>query len=130
MALPRGALQQLKKLDAVSGGKGAFLLPATVRALELRLDRRVPEGSIGAKRLWKQDLPTVQFYNPHVPIRVTRFEAGPATRAEVLVSFVDGRKQSVLAEGQQSGAILAALVQECGATPVPPSDIVKLAPVS
>ncbi|GMM52874.1 mitochondrial 54S ribosomal protein [Starmerella bacillaris] len=125
MSLPKGVLKQLKSLDRISAGSGALKFPDSVKNVNLKFNKYVGPASVGAKHFWKEYLPTMQFYNPNIPFHVTKFEPAPQLRAELLITYEDGKEIAVQAENRAPEEIFNALKEH--AEPVKESEIIKLA---
>lgn len=67
--------RQLKFLNKISAGtpKSQILVnPEKCAALNLTFQYQNHNGHMGARKFWHEYLPTLQFYNPSLQIRVTR----------------------------------------------------------
>ncbi|CDR45939.1 CYFA0S20e02080g1_1 [Cyberlindnera fabianii] len=74
-SLPKARFgRHFERLNLLSSGAGSVTVPAEVKSVELIFKKRTPDGHMGPRRFWRENLPRVQFHNPELPIRVVRIE--------------------------------------------------------
>lgn len=80
------------------------------------------------RKFWKENLKTIYFHNPELPIEVKRIEC--PTKDEQLqcpclikVHFKDGKVENVDGKDQHSSKIMQQLVEVTGAEKVPAEEI-------
>lgn len=124
-ALPKARLpRQLARLNAITKGPGALHIPSTVSAINLSFKLQNSNGHMGPRKFWRENLPRIQFYNPSLPISVSRQWATTSEEhakipATLTVAFADGTSKNINAQYKMSEDILNELILLTGAKEVP-----------
>lgn len=127
-SLPKARIpRQLARLNAISQGPAALIMPDSVAAISLSFKYQNSNGHMGPRKFWRQLLPSIQFYNQSLPISVSRqwahspqeHDSIPAT---LTVAFADGSSKSINAQYKISSDILNELILLTGAKQVPQAD--------
>lgn len=126
MSFPRGVLRQLRKLDGLTTGPGAIKFPTTVKQIELKLLRVYDLKEYSPRRFLKEYLPTVQFYNPNVPIRVSYLEPSDKNSAALHVAFEDGNGRDLPVSNKTPEEIFDSLVKTSSAVPLKDNELTRL----
>ncbi|KAH3687050.1 hypothetical protein WICPIJ_001963 [Wickerhamomyces pijperi] len=80
-ALPKSKLaRHITRLNLLSTGPGSVKVSPTVESIELIFKQRSPKGHLGARKFWRENLPRIQYHNPHLSITVRRIE--PETKKQ------------------------------------------------
>lgn len=126
-------LRQVTRLNQILGTpETAYKLPSDVSKVELvLLSKNVFGPSVGLKRFWRQNLPTLKFHNVGVDFVMTRVRVtNKADIAKVPTKIVlhtrTGEKTDLDCSAQSNEQILKNLVQLTKAEPVPPEEIPRL----
>ena len=70
--MPNRAVIQAKRLLDVRSGLGSLTLPADIKALHISFAQNNANGHMGPRKFVQQNIPRIQFHNPHLEISVTR----------------------------------------------------------
>jgi len=131
-------LKQIANLNRISGTpETAFKIdPAQVSKIELLLIQGNGHGpSVGLKKFWRHNLPTLKFHNEDISFVVTRintstkqeFEACPA---KIVIHKSNSEKVQIDCAKQHSSKILESLVKLTGAASIPADQIPTISPPS
>ncbi|CEP64446.1 mitochondrial 54S ribosomal protein mL61 LALA0_S11e04280g [Lachancea lanzarotensis] len=88
-------------------------------------------GHMGARKFWREFMPTLQFYNPQLHFQVTRVKNDDKKNASVpcVLEILDREGQSVGSldmRNKQGAEIMQSLLAEVDHVKVAEEDIVKL----
>ncbi|KAK9448015.1 mitochondrial 54S ribosomal protein mL61 [Limtongia smithiae] len=106
-------LYQTKRLESIALGRAALILPTAVTNIKLSFKTKNSFGHMGARKFWRECLPSIQFHNPHALIEVIRApepesrDAQEAVPAELLVEFGDRPPLALDIKNMHSDEILA-----------------------
>lgn len=69
-----GVTKQLRFLNKISSTtiKPQIIIGHSVTSIKLTFQQQSHNGHMGARKFWRNFLPTIQFYNPTLPIIVHR----------------------------------------------------------
>ncbi|KAK9457664.1 hypothetical protein V1511DRAFT_476700 [Dipodascopsis uninucleata] len=115
--------KQVIFLSKISTGKAAVTLPTSITNLKLQFKTLNKYGHMGARKFWRDHLPTLQFHNPSLKIEVFRTKienkSEEAHKNEpAILSFTIGDKvQDIDIKNMHSDEILERLVTATGAVP-------------
>lgn len=108
--------------------ESAVRMPTSVKSLDLVFKDDNKHGHMGAKKFWRNNLPTIQFHNPSLPITVTRVHASTDEEslkcpAQLTVSLENGETHKIDMKHRFYNDIMAELKEVTGAEPVPELEI-------
>ncbi|KAG0673474.1 hypothetical protein C6P41_002732 [Kluyveromyces marxianus] len=120
----------LNKISATTVKPQVVLDPSKYSALNMKFQQQNFNGHMGARKFWHEFLPTLQFYNPTLPINVTRIKNEDKKVDIPCVLQVTGPDGNVLAEvgmkEKHSSEIMDELLQKVEHTKVPSDQIIKV----
>ncbi|KAK7207483.1 hypothetical protein BZA70DRAFT_271430 [Myxozyma melibiosi] len=115
--------RQIAHLKKIALGKAAVEVPK-MTSLSLEFKIRNSHGHMGARKFWKEHLPSLQFHNPEVPMTV-KLIPEPASEKEamrapsVLRAEFSNRAPVVIdMKNRQSEEILAEFIEASQSKPV------------
>ncbi|KAF8420101.1 hypothetical protein EV426DRAFT_675887 [Tirmania nivea] len=110
------------KLASLRHGPAAAILPPSVEKLSLNFAIRNKGGHMGTRKFWRLYLPRLKYYNPTLPIEVTRWKgfdpAGPAT---ITIHFKDKPAHTINSKNRAHAELCTQFLDITKATPVPPN---------
>ncbi|ODV94040.1 hypothetical protein PACTADRAFT_50936 [Pachysolen tannophilus NRRL Y-2460] len=128
--LPNGRFtKQVARLNLISNyPSSAIKLPSTISSIDLIFKRTNSAGHMGPRKFWRNNLPTVQFHNPNIPITVTRIETESKDESEkcpatLTINYQDGQKKLIDLKYKHSDEILKEFTEITQAQVVEENDI-------
>ena len=109
-------LKFLNKISSTTTDAQVILSPGKYQRLSLTFQTKNHNGHMGARKFWKDYLPTIQFYNPQLRIDVTRIKNESKT-----VSV-----PCTLQANKHAPEILQSLLQKLDHERVPESQIISV----
>lgn len=105
--------------------------PEKYAALNLTFQWQNHNGHMGARKFWREFLPTLQFYNPDLKIQVTRIKNDNNKDASVpctleIVSKDGSVVDQLDMKNKDQNAIMDELLSKLEHTRVPERDLVKV----
>ncbi|VEU21844.1 DEKNAAC102822 [Brettanomyces naardenensis] len=127
--LPKSKVyKQLAHLNLIANYEGSAYRFNDVSKLELIFKKMNAYGHMGARKFWMNNLRTINFHNPQLPIEVHRVEC--ATKEEQMncpsvlkVYLKDGQIKSIDCKSKQHQDIMKELVELTKAEKVPEEEI-------
>lgn len=120
----------LNKISSTTSAAQVVLNPAKYQRLALTFQVKNHNGHMGARKFWRDYLPTLQFYNPALRIDVTRIKNESKTVSVPCKLEIYDEKGSVLDEidmrDQQAPDIMDKVLQKLDHTRVPESEIITI----
>lgn len=126
--------KQLKYLNRISfTTKEAQILinPSKYAGIKLTFQAQNHNGHMGARKFWRQYLPTLQFYNPGLKIDVVRIDNKDTKRAGVpctleIVSKEDKILDQIDMKNKKDDTIMNELLQRLDFEPIPEESLIKV----
>ncbi|CDO92313.1 unnamed protein product [Kluyveromyces dobzhanskii CBS 2104] len=126
-------VKQQKFLNKISSTtiKSQILLDASkYSALNLQFQYQNFNGHMGARKFWHEFLPSVQFYNPSLPIKVTRVKNEDKNVDVPCVLQAIGSNGNIVAEismkNKNSSEIMDEVLQKLEHKKVPDEEIIRV----
>ncbi|ODV82279.1 uncharacterized protein CANTADRAFT_31941, partial [Suhomyces tanzawaensis NRRL Y-17324] len=127
-------LKQIARLNKIAGtSETAYKIDLSKFAkVELYLIQKNIHGpSVGLRKFWRHNLPTLKFHNSELPFVMTRISAETPEEvakcpAKIVVHGSNSEKFEINCANKHSSAILDELVKITGAVNVPEAEIPTL----
>lgn len=122
-------LNFLNKISSATTEAQVVLNPAKYQRLALTFQVKNHNGHMGARKFWRDYLPTLQFYNPGLRIDVTRIKNDSKTVSVPckLEVFDDkGVLDEIDMRDQQAAEIMDKVLQKLDHTRVPEAEIITI----
>ncbi|KAJ9573115.1 Mitochondrial ribosomal protein L51 / S25 / CI-B8 domain [Nakaseomyces glabratus] len=123
-------LKFLNKISSTTTDAQVILSPGKYQRLSLTFQTKNHNGHMGARKFWKDYLPTIQFYNPLLRIDVTRIKNESKTVSVPCTLQAIGTDGKVVEEIDMSNKhapeILQSLLQKLDHERVPESQIISV----
>ncbi|KAL3229656.1 Large ribosomal subunit protein mL61 [Nakaseomyces bracarensis] len=122
-------LKFLNKISSTTREAQVVLNPEKYQRLALTFQVKNHNGHMGARKFWREYLPTLQFYNPNLRIDVTRVKNDSKTTSVPCKLEAYDKSGPVLEidmRDQQALEIMNTVLQKLDHTKIPESDIITI----
>ncbi|CCG84121.1 protein of unknown function [Taphrina deformans PYCC 5710] len=123
--MPNRAIVQAKKILDIRVGPGSITLPPEYTALHLSFSQKNANGHMGPRKFTQQNLPRIQYHNPHLSIQVKRINLRDKSNRDVdaVMKLMKSGQTEAQADvlsirGLHSDEIVSKLTEMTGATKV------------
>lgn len=122
--------KQLARFNEIANYEGSAYQFPQVDKLELVFKNHTAYGHMGARKFWRNNLPTVNFHNPDMGIEVKRVQCETKEQQHqcpsvLKVHFKDGNVKEIDCKDRQHADIMTELVDVAKGVAVPDEQIPK-----
>ncbi|ODV64490.1 mitochondrial 54S ribosomal protein mL61 ASCRUDRAFT_74101 [Ascoidea rubescens DSM 1968] len=130
--------KQLNRLNSISNGPSAYKIDASrINSISLLFKKDNIGGHMSLRKFWHNYLPTLQFYNPTLPINVTRVKIGTKkgeklekyyskVPCELTIKFKKGDDKVIDCKNKNPATIFKEFVETTKATKVPQDQLITI----
>ena len=128
--------KQLARFNAISNGPSAYKIDTNeINSISLTFKKNNIDGHMSLRKFWHNYLPTLQFYNPTLPINVTRVRIGnrrgekiqslySQVPCELSIKFKKGEDKIIDCKNKDPSIIFREFIASTNAKKIPQDDLI------